>query len=95
MGSIARVGDKTSGHGCHPPQTLLSGSSNVFINGIPACRQGDPVSAHTCGNNTHDGVISGGSSTIFINGQPAAIIGSDVSCGGVVAKGSDNVFGGM
>ena len=95
MGAIARVGDLTSGHECHSVQTLISGSSNVFINGIPACRQGDPVSSHTCGNNTHAGTISAGSSSININGMPAAIIGSAVSCGGVVAKGSDNTFGSM
>ena len=95
MGAIARVGDATSGHNFCVPQTLISGSSNVFINGIPACRQGDPVSSHTCGNNTHAGVIAAGSSTININGLPAAIIGSAISCGGVVAKGSDNTFGGM
>jgi uncharacterized Zn-binding protein involved in type VI secretion len=93
MGSIARVGDTTSGHDCHPPQTLVSGSSNVFVNGKPACRQGDPVSSHTCGNNTHSGVVAGGSGTIKINGIPAAIIGSAISCGGVIAKGSDNTFG--
>jgi uncharacterized Zn-binding protein involved in type VI secretion len=95
MGAIARVGDTTSGHDCHPAQTLVAGSSNVFINGIPACRQGDPVSSHTCGTNTHDGVVAGGSGSIKINGKPAAIIGSAVSCGGVVAKGSDNTFGSM
>lgn len=91
--SIARVGDKTTGHGCHPPQTILSGSGNVFLNGLAVARQTDPVSTHTCGNNTHDGVISQGSPTIFVNGLPVALIGSAVSCGGAVAQGSSDTVG--
>lgn len=91
--SIARVGDKTTGHGCHPPQTIVEGSSNVFLNGIPVARVGDRVSAHTCGNNTHDGVIMAGVSNIFVNGQEIALIGSPVSCGGAVAQGSSDTVG--
>jgi uncharacterized Zn-binding protein involved in type VI secretion len=40
-------------------------------------------------------VIAAGSSKVVINGKPAARIGDDVSLGGAVQDGSDNViFGG-
>jgi uncharacterized Zn-binding protein involved in type VI secretion len=91
---IATVGDKTTGHDCHPPQTIVEGSPTVFLNGKAVARQGDAVTSHTCGNNTHGGVISSGSGTIIVNGRPAAQIGSAVSCGGAVASGAANVYGG-
>jgi uncharacterized Zn-binding protein involved in type VI secretion len=91
--SIARIGDKTTGHGCHPPQTIIQGSPNVFLNGLAVARVGDSVSAHTCGSNTHDGVINSGGSNIFVNGQEIALIGSPVSCGGAVAQGSSDTVG--
>lgn len=88
MRQLARVGDPTTGHDCFGPQVITSGSSNVFIDGIPAARVGDSVSSHTCGSNTHAGVIMSLGLNIFINGMEAAVTGSPISCGGTVASGS-------
>ena len=89
MGSpIARIGDLTTGHGCHPPQTIIEGSPSVFLDGLAVARVGDSVSAHTCGSDTHDGVIMSNGSNIFVNGQEIARVGCPISCGGTVATGS-------
>jgi uncharacterized Zn-binding protein involved in type VI secretion len=94
MPAVARLGDKCSGHGCHPPRPNVSGSGNVFINGAAAHRQGDGWAVHTCGKNTHGGSLSGGSGSVYANGQPLGRIGDAVSCGSAVARGSSNVFAG-
>lgn len=82
----------TSGHGCHPPQNVDTGSPDTYINGIPAARVDDPVTAHTCGNDTHSSTVSTGQTNVFINGKHAGIIGSGVQCGGIVAEGSRDTF---
>lgn len=93
MPAQTRVGDANTGHDACPPTTLASGSQNVFINGIPAGRVGDPYAPHGCiVHPSHVGTISSGSGTVFINGIPAGRIGDTVSCGGSVAVGSTNVF---
>ncbi|MBB6056157.1 PAAR domain-containing protein [Tolumonas osonensis] len=85
MPLAARVGDA---HACpqkgHSVNNIVSGSDNVFINGLPASRLGDTTS---CG-----ATIVAGSSTVFINGKPAALMGSATSHGGVIIGGSDNVL---
>ena len=85
MTSAARKGDQ---HACpqtgHSVNAITTGSSNVFINGIPAARLGDSTS---CG-----ATIISGSSTVFINGVPAVITGSATSHGGVIITGSSNVL---
>ena len=90
MPSASRINDATSGHGCFPPQTVVAGSSDVLINGIPAARVGDAVTPHTCVV-THPGTIAIGSSTVFINGVPAARIGDPIDCGSTLVGGSSNV----
>ena len=84
----ARVSDPTAcpipGHGVNP---IVSGSHDVFFDGLLAAREGD-VSA--CG-----GAISAGlSSTVFINGRPAATLGS-VGCHGntVIAGSGTEIIG--
>jgi len=61
----ARVTDPTScpmpGHGA---QSIASGSSDVFFDGLAAARKGDTC---TCGS----ALVSGVSATVFINGRPA------------------------
>ena len=94
MPGIVRLGDGCSGHGCHPPRVNDSASSNVFINGLGAHRVGDHWVTHCCGNNCHDGTMSGGSGKVFVNGKPLARVGDAISCGSVAAKGSGNVFAG-
>lgn len=43
-----------------PPDSIMQGSSSVFINGQPAARQGDPTS--------HGGSIVAGCTTVLIGG---------------------------
>lgn len=50
---------------------VIAGSPDIFINGLPAARLGDPVRG-TCG---HIGAIVSGSNSVFSNGLPAASIG--------------------
>lgn len=85
MPSISRAGDA---HACpqtgHSVNSVTSGSPDVFINGVPAARVGDPTA---CGS-----MITAGSCTVFINGKPAAFMGSATSHGGVIIGGSPNVL---
>lgn len=88
MSQIARVGDKTTGHGGFGPQDILAGSGDVKVDGIPAARVGDSVSSHSDGNSSHDSVIAGGSGTVRVNGKALARVGDAIACGGSVASGS-------
>lgn len=95
MPAVTRQGDTCSGHGCYPPRNSTSGSGNVFVNGIPAHREGDGWTAHGCPNvPSHGGSLGGGSSSVFVNGKPLGRIGDPVDCGSAVAEGSSNVFAG-
>ena len=103
MPSQGRLGDKSyapaDGHGCvacaHPViGPAIKGSSDVFVNSLPALRVGDNgVHAACCGPNTWTAVK--GSSTVFINGRPAHRMGDkDQHCGGIgnLVEGSPNVM---
>lgn len=59
---VSVVGDAVAGHGpgVHAGPTMAQGSSSVFINGIPVCRQGDLA---TCGD-----AATPGSSNTFVGG---------------------------
>lgn len=94
MTGVVRKGDMSQGHGCFPSRPNIDGSSDVFVDGIPIHRKGDRWLVHTCGNNTHDGVMSSGSSSVFANGQPVARIGDSISCGDKAKTGSSSVFSG-
>ncbi|WP_426205192.1 PAAR domain-containing protein [Pseudomonas sp. TWP3-1] len=80
----ARATDATS---CpaHAGQTITAGSPNVFFDGLPAARLGDPAS---CGS----AISSNTSATVFINGKNAAIQGSLGSHGDVIVGGSGTVI---
>jgi uncharacterized Zn-binding protein involved in type VI secretion len=54
----AKVGDLLICVG--PPDTIVKGSSNVLINGMPAARMGD--------NTAHGGVVVQGYPTVMIGG---------------------------
>ncbi len=101
----SRLGDKSQvpsdGHGCPAcPHSCVGpavgGSPNVFVNGKPALRVGDPgVHAACCGPNTW--VARAGSSTVKINGLKAhRKDDADTHCGGngKMIEGSPNVFSG-
>lgn len=93
MSSATRLGDLDTGHDACAPTTLITASTDVFINGKGAGRVGDSYAAHGCIDHpSHSGVIASGSSSVYINGKPAGRIGDPVSCGGSVAQGSSNVF---
>ncbi len=83
--TAAKVGDIGTDHDGFHPTAIISGSPDVFIDGIPAARVGDPLAPHDKPNNPpHPRSIASGSSTVFVNGKPMAITGSAVDCGGVI-----------
>ena len=88
--------DQNSGHVSFPPSKADTGSPNVFVNGNSAMRQGDPFKPHSSPSPSppHVPTEAGGSGTVFVNGKPINRIGDPVSCGGVNATGSPNVFAG-
>lgn len=103
MPELMRVGDigkvDSDAHGCpscpHPCRgPAIVGSNDVFVNSLPAVRQGDSgIHAACCGPNTWQ--ATAGSGTVFINGQPAHRKGdAEQHCGGVGASdmGSPDVF---
>jgi uncharacterized Zn-binding protein involved in type VI secretion len=60
---------------------VITGSSNVYVNGKPMVRKGDLVASH--GKKPHSGVVKmvQGSGTVFCNGRPACKKGNVASCG--------------
>lgn len=89
---ITRLGDVSTGHGCHSPTVSVQASSNVLANSIGVVTVGDNYAPHTCGNDVHADVASKGSSTVLVNGKPAMRIGDLLSPAGFVAAGSHSVF---
>ena len=95
MTKSTRLGDIASGHDCHfPPTPSIAGSPDVYVDGIPAVRQGDAYAPHACPScpaPSHPRHLSGGSGSVFINGKPAGRAGDAISCGGSADQGSDSV----
>lgn len=89
---VSRLGDITSGHGCHPPVIGATASPNVYVNNLPAHCATNTTVPHTCGTDTHPDVYTLGSAKVMINGQQAMPIGGTLLPGGTVAEGSHNVF---
>lgn len=92
MVGVARVGDTIEGncivHG-HVTGTIITGSSNLFINGIAVARVGDTCQG-SCG---HTCTIKTGNSNI-INGSKAVARLGDETEGyiiGVITSASPNV----
>ncbi len=84
----------STGHGCWPPQLLITGSNNVRINSLPAGRVGDIYAVHCCMSDCHPGTAAKGSNTVRVNGLPMHRVDDSVSCGGSAMTGSNNVFAG-
>lgn len=78
---------RTTAHVPHVGGPVVKGSSNVFINGLPAARVGDMAVCHGPTDS-----IATGSHTVFINRKPAARMGDRTGHGGVIVRGSSNVF---
>lgn len=92
---LARVGDK---HICprltpaitpHKGGPILTGSTNVMINGMPAARAGDKAHCHGATDGIKQGV-----SSLLINGKPAARLNDAMNHGGVINTGSPTVSSG-
>lgn len=95
MPGIHRQGDNTAGHGCWPPTVPAGYSPSVFVNGLAAVRNGDPIVPHTCPSipETHGGNYAGGG-TVYVNGRAVQVAGSPVSCGDSASGHSPNVTAG-
>lgn len=94
MPGVARQGDLCSGHGGFGPRAAVEGSADVFIDGLPAHRQGDAWAVHCDSDSCHASVMAAGSGNVLVNGLPLARVGDPVACGSVVATGSGTVFTG-
>lgn len=102
MAAVAFVGVPCSGHDCFPPRISVASANNatVFIGAegggtIPMHVVGDVWPAHTCGDDTHAGVIVSGSSRTFVGGKPVARIGDGIgglNCASIISAGSLTVF---
>lgn len=96
MPGMVRLGDLLAPHGCWTPHNMASGSGNVLINGLPACKLGDSTTIHcepcNVAHPCHNSVQSAGSGTVLVNGVPAARVGDSVACGSTNANGSGNVI---
>lgn len=92
---MSRLGDITTGHGCHAPVIGATASPNVMVNKMPAHKVGDTTVPHTCGTDVHPDVMSVGAATVMVNGSPAMKIGGLLTPGGTMAEGSHNVFIGV
>lgn len=90
---VARVTDICSGHDGFQPRAAISGSGDVFCNGLPVHRVTDVWEEHT-NNSSHDSVLASGSQTVFVNGLPIGRVTDQIECGSTVASGSNNVFSG-
>lgn len=90
--SIIRLGDPSTGHGAWGPNTQVQASSNVFVNGIGAVRDGDSYKPHK-GPSTHPETAKSGA-TVFVNGRAVHRTGDPCSCGDTAGQGSQNVFAG-
>ncbi|WP_413110582.1 type VI secretion system PAAR protein [Thaumasiovibrio sp. DFM-14] len=95
MGNAVKLGDIGSGHGGYPPTPVCGGSSNVFYDGLPAGRVGDPLILHAKPKSPpHGRSIASGSSSVFVNGKAAAKSGDSVTCGGSMSGGGTVSIGG-
>ncbi len=88
---IARVGDTCS----HGP-AIITGSPNVFVNGIPLARVTDtygcPYHVHFTRHGPNP--IVTGSPRFTANGLPVARVTDMTACGANIVQGSPNTFEG-
>ncbi|RMU25044.1 PAAR domain-containing protein [Pseudomonas savastanoi] len=89
----AGVGQLIGSLSCCNHQTgqILSGSSNVYINGEPAARA-HADQAKCDEHSSTPQVIAQGSSNVYINGHPAARVGDCTACDAKIVVGSSSVF---
>lgn len=91
--AVTLLGHTCTGHGGFPPRPNDSANQDVlYVNGTPVQVVGGHWVVHSDGDSSHDGTLADGSSLWFVDGKAIGLIGSNVSCGSVVAEGSDFVF---
>ena len=94
MPAAARQGDAGAVH-CSG-YTIAAGSPDVFFDGKPVARDGDPSTVHQkpSGNKCvpHVSKIIARNSTVFINGRAIATVGDRMSDCTQIVQGSENVF---
>ena len=93
--AAARVDDETQGHSGFPPTKCLKGSEKTIINGMGACRVGDPFDYHQLPYppiQSHDSVSSKGSKTVVIDNLAPSRVTDTVTCSDIIAKGSPDTF---
>lgn len=84
-----------SGYQCGSPtiQATEVGSSNVFINGFGAVREGDPMKEHPGpGCSPHAPTLSSSSPNVFVNGKGLGRLGDAYGGNHIITSGSSNVF---
>ncbi|OTA16767.1 hypothetical protein Xvie_01445 [Xenorhabdus vietnamensis] len=74
-GACAGIGAAIGQYGSNKG-TIAKGSPNVFFEGKPVARQGDPV---VCSDHP-PGVVAEGAKTVFANGKPIARLGHRTTC---------------
>lgn len=91
---VVLLGDLGADHAGFPPTPVIAGSPDVFIDGKPVARVGDPLAPHSKPKHPpHPRAIAGGSSTVLINGMPAAVTGGAITCGGVTIGSGSVIIG--
>ncbi|AEO93380.1 PAAR motif of membran proteins [Bacillus phage G] len=93
MPGAVRLNDTCSGHDDFGSRPNNQASTDVFVNGRGAHRQGDSWAVH-CNPvpSCHGGNAANGSPNVFVNGKPMCRIGDSVNCGSTMVNGSSNVF---
>lgn len=71
----------------HSGGPVVSGSQNVFHEGVSACRQSDPMACKSSMD-----TVASGSSTVYINSLQAARLGDPSVHGGQIVEGVQTVF---
>ncbi|MBR8061020.1 RHS repeat-associated core domain-containing protein [Burkholderia dolosa] len=73
-----------------PSGNIVTGSSDVYVNGKPAAYA--TLSGVACSKHNPIPLVAQGSTNIFINGRPAARKGDKITCGATIGDGSHDTF---
>lgn len=93
MPAVARVSDKGVPH-CSG-FSILTGSSDVFVNGRPVAFSGSKSSPHLTPSKrcfTHTSTVVASPRNVFVNGRPIACVGDKLTMCTAIATGSSDVF---
>jgi uncharacterized Zn-binding protein involved in type VI secretion len=88
MAKVARKSIDVAG------SVILSGRTTVIVNDTPIASEGDAITPHMPSGPHNGAVIVGYWPSVIAEDRPIARKGDPVSCGHVIATGSDNVFAG-